>query len=301
MRNRRDLPWRRDKNPYRVWLSEIMLQQTRVAAVVEHYQQFLQRFPTVEHLARARESSVLAAWSGLGYYRRARMLHAAAKEIVRARKFPERVAELRALPGIGRYTAAAIASIAFNVPAAVVDGNVERVLERLEGKKLAGEEVWNTAEELLSRSHPGDFNQAMMELGATVCLPRQPLCMLCPVRELCATRGEFAKPRREIRKRREIHYALDHRDDSVLLVQRPKDASLMPGLWELPELPVGNGAAKPAWLTLRHSITVTDFLVKVQQGPLPEATLGQRVQNRRLGGLPLTGLARKILRAARII
>jgi A/G-specific adenine glycosylase len=300
--NRRDLPWRLDRDPYRVWLSEIMLQQTRVAAVIEHYQRFLQRFPTVKHLARARQSSVLAAWSGLGYYRRARMLHAAAKEIVRAGKFPQRVEELRTLPGIGRYTAAAIASIAFGVPVAVVDGNVERVLERFEGKKLAGDTVWSTAEELLSHGHPGDFNQAMMELGATVCLPRQPLCMACPVRELCATQGEFAKPEREIRKRREIHYALDHRDGSVLLVQRSKDASLMPGMWELPEVPAANGlAAKPAWLTIRHSITVTDFLVKVQQGPSPEATMGRRIQSRRVAGLPLTGLARKILRAARII
>ena len=301
MRNRRDLPWRRDQDPYRVWLSEIMLQQTRVAAVIEHYQRFLERFPTIEHLARARESSVLAAWSGLGYYRRARMLHAAAKQIVRAGKFPQDVEALRALPGIGRYTAAAIASIAFDVPVAVVDGNVERVLERFAGKKLAGEGVWNTAEELLSRNHPGDFNQAMMELGATVCLPRQPLCRACPVRELCVTRGEFAKPEPETRQRREIHYALDYRDGRVLMVQRSRNASLMPGMWELPELPANGTAAKPAWLTLRHSITVTDFLVKVQQGHFPEASPGRRVPNRRVAGMPLTGLARKILRAAKII
>ena len=301
-RHRRQLPWRRDKDPYRVWLSEVMLQQTRVAAVMEHYQRFLQRFPTVKHLARARESSVLAAWSGLGYYRRARMLHKTAKEVVRAGKFPQSVDELRVLPGVGRYTAAAIASIAFDAPVAVVDGNVERVLERLQGKKLAGGEVWNTAEELLSRSRPGDFNQAMMELGATVCLPRQPRCMACPVRELCATRGEFARPEREVRQRRQVHYALDSRGGSVLLVQRPKDASLMPGMWELPEVPAPEGiGAKPAWLTLRHAITVTDFLVKVRQGSLPEATTGRRVPGRRLAGLPLTGLARKILRAAKII
>src|SRR4030088_1756445 len=135
----RDLPWRKSRDPYRVWLSEIMLQQTRVAAVIAHYQEFLRRFPTIEKLAAAREASVLAAWSGLGYYRRARMLHAAAKVVARDHggKFPDTTEALRELPGIGRYTAAAIASIAFGKPVAVVDGNVERVLQRLSGKRLA--------------------------------------------------------------------------------------------------------------------------------------------------------------------
>ncbi len=142
-RHRRDLPWRANRDPYRVWLSEIMLQQTRVAAVIEHYQEFLRRFPTIEKLAAAREASVLAAWSGLGYYRRARMLHAAAKVVVReyGGKFPTTAEVWRALPGIGRYTAAAIASIAFDEPVAVVDGNVERVLQRVSGTRLAGEEL----------------------------------------------------------------------------------------------------------------------------------------------------------------
>ena len=137
----RDLPWRESRDPYRVWLSEIMLQQTRVAAVIAHYHEFLRRFPTVEKLAAAREASVLAAWSGLGYYRRARMLHAAAKVVVREKggKFPATAKDLRALPGVGRYTAAAIASIAFGEPAAVVDGNVERVLQRVRGRNLGGE------------------------------------------------------------------------------------------------------------------------------------------------------------------
>ena len=188
----RDLPWRHDRHPYRVWLSEVMLQQTRVAAVLEHYRIFLERFPTVQQLAAARESSVLAAWSGLGYYRRARMLHAAAKAVVthHGGEFPSTVAELRNLPGIGRYTAAAIASIVFNLPVAVVDGNVERVLLRAFGDSPAEKDPWALAEELLSRARPGDFNQAMMELGATVCLPRQPRCTICPVFELCATRGD---------------------------------------------------------------------------------------------------------------
>ncbi len=197
-RNRRDLPWRRDRDPYRVWLSEIMLQQTRVSAVLEHYRRFLRRFPTVQKLASAREPAVLAAWSGLGYYRRARMMHAAAKAIVKQHggRFPGGIAELRALPGIGRYTAAAIASIVFDVPAAVVDGNVERVLGRVFGTGLTGEGFWQTAETLLSRKRPGDFNQAMMELGATVCLPRQPRCSACPVFGLCATRGHLELPKK---------------------------------------------------------------------------------------------------------
>src|SRR6202795_3245167 len=153
-RYKRDLPWRKDRDPYRVWLSEIMLQQTRVAAVIDHYQRFLRRFPSIEKLASARESSVLAAWSGLGYYRRARMLHAAAKKIVKeyGGHFPGSAKDLIALPGIGRYTAAAIASIAFDEPVAVVDGNVERVLQRLIGRALTARQIWEYAQEFLARS-----------------------------------------------------------------------------------------------------------------------------------------------------
>ncbi len=302
-RHKRDLPWRRDRDPYRVWLSEIMLQQTRVAAVIDHYERFLRRFPNIEKLASAREATVLAAWSGLGYYRRARMLHAAAKNIVKKHggKLPGRAEDLRALPGIGRYTASAIASIAFDEPVAVVDGNVERVLQRVHGKNLAGENLWRAAEELLSRQRPGDFNQAMMELGATVCLPRQPQCLLCPVSDLCATRGELDKPGKGTRQtKREIHYALACRNVSIFLVQRPKTATLMPGMWELPET-VGANGADAAWLTLRHSITVTDYLVRVLRSPAPKGLEGRWVRKSRLATLPLTGLARKILRAAKIV
>lgn len=235
----RDLPWRESRDPYRVWVSEIMLQQTRVAAVIAHYHEFLRRFPTVEKLAGAREASVLAAWSGLGYYRRARMLHAAAKVVVRERggKFPATAEGLRVLPGVGRYTAAAIASIAFGEPVAVVDGNVERVLQRFSGQRLTGENFWLAAERLLDRGRPGDFNQAVMELGATVCTPRAPACLTCPVVEVCATRGEMAGSAKAARqKKREIHYALDSRDGAVFLVRRARDARLMAGMWELPEV-----------------------------------------------------------------
>jgi len=301
--HKRDLPWRRDRDPYHVWLSEIMLQQTRVSAAVEHYKRFLRRFPTIEKLAAARESSVLAVWSGLGYYRRARMMRLAAREIVRDRsgKFPRNAAELRTLPGVGRYTAAAIASIAFDERVAVVDGNVERVLQRVVGKSIRGEALWQTAEELLSQTRPGDFNQAMMELGATVCLPRQPKCLLCPVFKMCATRGEI-RSRREVtaQKQREVHYALDCRNGSVFLVKRDKTATLMPGMWELPEIPSANGLSE-TWLTLRHSITVTDYVVRVARCELPDRTSGRWVDKSRVSALPLTGLARKILHAAKVI
>jgi A/G-specific adenine glycosylase len=301
--NRRDLPWRRDRDPYRVWLSEIMLQQTRVSAVLDHYRRFLQRFPTVQKLAFAREASVLAAWSGLGYYRRARMMHAAAKAIVKQHggKFPGSIAELRELPGIGRYTAAAIASIVFNAPAAVVDGNVKRVLGRVFGAGLSGEPLWQAAEALLSRRRPGDFNQAMMELGAIVCLPRQPRCSSCPVFSLCATRGRLEAHRKMVpQKRRDICYALDHRDHSIFLVQRAKHASLMPGMWELPEIPVASRLGSGD-LNLRHSITVTDYTVRVMRGPVPAQSRGRWVPKTRIPQLPLTGLARKILRQAQVI
>jgi A/G-specific adenine glycosylase len=302
-RHKRNLPWRQNRDPYRVWLSEIMLQQTRVAAVVDYYQRFLRRFPSVEKLASARETSVLAAWSGLGYYRRARMLHAAAKKIVKEHggEFPGSAEDLRALPGIGRYTAAAVASIAFDEPVAVVDGNVERVLRRVQGKNLAGEGLWRAAGELLERRRPGDFNQAMMELGATLCVPRQPQCLLCPVSSLCATRGEPERTEKPTRQaRREIRYAFDCRDGSIFLVKRPQKAALMPGMWEFPEIADANGTAAP-WLTLRHSITVTDYVVRVMQSPAPEGADGRWVQKSRVTTLPLTGLARKILRVARVI
>jgi A/G-specific adenine glycosylase len=327
----RDLPWRQPpraneaRDPYRVWLSEIMLQQTRVAAVIAHYHEFLRRFPTVEKLARAREASVLAAWSGLGYYRRARMLHATAKVVVRGGKFPATEEELRALPGVGRYTAAAIASIAFGEPVAVVDGNVERVLQRVAGERLAGEGFWRAAEGLLDRERPGDFNQAMMELGAVVCTPRAPACLTCPVIALCATRGEMAGDAKAApQKKREIHYALDYRKGTVFLVQRPRDARLMAGMWELPEIAAGakaqvksagtiaalkalrhpktkSGDCAGAWLTLKHSITVTDYTVRVWRVSAPSRVGGKWIPVGKLAGVALTGLAQKILRKAEIV
>jgi A/G-specific adenine glycosylase len=298
-RNKRDLPWRENRDPYRVWLSEIMLQQTRVAAVIDYYRRFLTRFPSVKKLAEAPEADVLAAWSGLGYYRRARMLHAAAKTVVAEHgcRFPESAMELRTLPGIGRYTSAAIASISFEEPVAVVDGNVERVLQRLTGKELSGEALWNLAGEVLASKHPGDFNQAMMELGAMICTPKIPDCPKCPVFDFCAMRGAGVSRVKEVRRKREIHYSLNSRGRSVFLVQRASDESLMPGMWELPQVqPNGH----ETWLTVRHSITVTDFTVRVFKESKHDCE-GRWVAKARVKTLPLTGLARKILRAAGIL
>jgi A/G-specific adenine glycosylase len=302
-RHQRELPWRRDRDPYRVWVSEVMLQQTRVAAVLEHYRRFLERFPTLEQLAAAPESSVLAEWSGLGYYRRARMLQAAARKVVQEMggRLPAKARDLRKLPGIGRYTAAAIASIAFGERSAVVDGNVERVLQRVLGQELSGEQMWQAAESFLGQQRTGDFNQAMMELGATVCLPRRPPCQTCPVADWCATRGELGKPRRTTpQRKREIGYSLARRNGSVFLVKRGKQAALMPGMWELPQLARRSRGAAP-WLRLRHSITNTDYVVRVSKGAAPKGQRGRWVAIGRIGELPLTGLARKILRAARVI
>ncbi len=311
-RNRRELPWRATRDPYRIWISEIMLQQTRVAAVLDYYARFLRRFPNVASLARAREADVLAAWSGLGYYRRARNLHRAARVIARRGEFPRSASELRALPGIGRYTAAAIASIAFGERCAVVDGNVERVLGRISGRRLRASETWDLAERLVSPRAPGNFNQAMMELGATVCLPGEPLCGKCPVRRWCE--GGRRSPRlgsgqasvvgrrpQDPRVKKTAVYLLNMRGDRVLMVQRSPRASLMPGMWELPHIGKNGKCGPPEpLLRLRHAITVTDYEVHVLRSKArPRGTIW--IPLARVEQLPLTGLARKILRHANMI
>jgi A/G-specific adenine glycosylase len=299
-KNRRDLPWRRSSDPYRIWVSEIMLQQTRVAAVLLRYEQFLQRFPDVRKLANAREASVLAEWSGLGYYRRARNLHAASKAIVLEQgcEFPRNAEQWRSLPGIGKYTAAAIASIAFSEPVAVLDGNVERVLRRLLGASQSNIALWAAADALLDRKRPGDFNQAMMELGALICLPSQPKCAECPVAKFCRTRGRGRPRLRKPRQiKREVFYLLEQRAGSVLMVKRFADEKLMPGMWELPQV---QADVREPLFSLKHAITVTDFTVHVVPGSA-DSVRGNWVQVWRLKSLPLTGLTRKILRRAGVI
>jgi A/G-specific adenine glycosylase len=300
--NRRELPWRSTRDPYRIWISEIMLQQTRVASVLPRYEKFVKRFPTVEKLASSRLSSVLAEWSGLGYYRRAHNMHAAAKVIARQLKgsFPDSSEEWRKLPGVGRYTSAAIASIAFNEPIAVLDGNVERVLRRLLHCATATDS-WSAAQELLDRERPGDFNQAMMELGATICLPGEPLCEQCPIRIHCGTRGRGKLRNRKPRQlKASISVALATKGDAVLLVQRMAGESLMSGMWELPKIAHSIHNAEVLF-RVRHSITVTDYVVSVVAQPEITAESGQWISRRKAHKLPLTGLTKKILRKANII
>jgi len=284
-----------------------MLQQTRVAAVLDPYRKFLKKFPDVKKLAQAREASVLAAWSGLGYYRRARMLHAAAKVVAKERggTFPATAEGLRALPGVGRYTAAAIASIAFDEPVAAVDGNVERVISRMHGDRVGGEAMWQAAQAWLDQeagcARPGDFNQAMMEVGATICTPAAPKCLLCPLAHFCATRGELAATSSKAKQqKRAITYGFARRRGEVWLVQRGEHDSLMAGMWELPVLQNINGEHRTL-LEMRHSITVTDYAVRVVELDSPPGINGKWFLENRLANLALTGLARKILRRSGLI
>jgi len=324
--NARDLPWRHTREPYPIWVSEIMLQQTRVGAVREHYTRFMERFPSIVSLALAPEDEVLAAWSGLGYYRRARLLHGAARFIVREHQgcLPRTADELHKLPGIGDYTAAAIASIAFDEPVAVVDGNVQRVIQRLFALSEAADSpsdsespsIREYAQALLARRRPGDFNQAMMELGATVCLPKKPLCLSCPVERHCSTRGEHAVEPRPPMRSRQIAYALVCRvcrgaaaAQEVMLERRLESASQMPGMWQLPEVDLLPDDEKRVELTLRHAITVTNYYVRVVR--LSERESRRRLPARdpqrhwiktsELGEMPLTGLARKVLQRLQVM
>ncbi|HEX2464645.1 MAG TPA: A/G-specific adenine glycosylase [Thermoanaerobaculia bacterium] len=244
--NRRALPWRENGDPYRVLVSEIMLQQTRVETVLSYYQRFISAFPDVETLAAATMDEVLAKWSGLGYYSRARRLHAAARAIVERGEFPRTETELLELPGVGAYTAAAIASIAFGEPVAVVDGNVERVIARLlalevdpaqgQAKRLVRE----AASRLLVRDAAGDSNQALMELGAMICLPHRPRCLVCPLLEDCAARASgrveelpVRAPRRQgVVQRRVV--AVARRGDRFLLARNSDRSELLAGVWEFP-------------------------------------------------------------------
>lgn len=309
--HRRDLPWRATRDPYRIWVSEIMLQQTRVAAVLEHYRRFLAAFPTVQALAGASEADVLALWSGLGYYRRARMLHRAAKVVTQesAGVLPRTAERLRTLPGVGAYTSAAVASIAFGEPVAVVDGNVERVLARVAGWSAAEDglaiRVRELAGALVDPERPGDFNQAMMELGATVCVPRTPLCLGCPWQPWCRTRGAHEMPARPRQQRqhsaRKVWLRGAGEKQKVRLEQRAADASLMADMWELPMYqPVPEETPE---FTVRHAITVTNHVVDVyvRRTGAPRHTGDVWVPVSELPQRALTGLTRKILRRIRLL
>ncbi|HLY25338.1 MAG TPA: A/G-specific adenine glycosylase [Aggregatilineales bacterium] len=243
-----DLPWRRTHDPYRIWLSEIMLQQTQVATVIPYYERFLDAFPTVEGLASTPLDRVLKLWEGLGYYSRARHLHQAAQKVVQdyGGQFPPSSAELLTLPGIGRYTAGAIASIAFGESAAVLDGNVMRVLSRLFDisepvtETAVRNDLWALAEHLVPADRPGDYNQAVMELGREICKPRSPLCNQCPVAAHCLAFQRGVQGARPIKapRARTPHYAVAagivwNKQGQVLIAQRPAEG-LLGGLWEFP-------------------------------------------------------------------
>ena len=246
-REKRELPWRGTQDPYRVWLSEIMLQQTRAEAVAPRYEAFLTRFPTVAALAAADEEAVLKAWEGMGYYSRARNLRRAAMEVVRRGGFPRSAKEWQKLPGVGAYTAAAVASIAFHEAAPALDGNQARVLSRLlafEGTVDTPQRLRAQAEALIDRERPGDYNQALMDLGSGVCTPRAPKCGLCPVAAFCAARaGGDAEsyphlPPPIARREVEVTVVLAYLGGRVLVRRRPSKG-LLAGLWEFPNFSEG--------------------------------------------------------------
>jgi A/G-specific adenine glycosylase len=311
-RHRRDLPWRRTSDPYAIWVSEIMLQQTRVATALSYYERFLTRFPDFQSLADASEPDLLAHWAGLGYYYRARNLQKAARLMRDAGGFPATIEDLRGLPGIGDYTAAAVASISFNLPHAVLDGNVFRVLSRVldDPTNIASATVRKhfsaAADTLLDRDRPGAFNQAMMELGATLCLPKNPQCLICPVSDLCHARQRGREndlpvkgKRQESAQEQRLLFWIE-REGKLLVWQRPSTFRLMPGFWELPErtqlLTVTAGRKLGAF---RHTITFHKYLFEVAEietGTLEPSGECQWMPIRELDSRPISTILRKARR-----
>ncbi|MGM0557450.1 MAG: A/G-specific adenine glycosylase [Myxococcota bacterium] len=288
-RDKRELPWRGIDDPYKTWVSEIMLQQTQVATVIDYYHRWLERFPTVEALAGADREQVMELWAGLGYYRRARFLHESATMVVDEfdGELPTTFDELQKLKGVGPYTAGAIASIAFGQSVPVVDGNVERVISRLQEiggdpKSTANQKVyWALAEELVDPERPGDFNQAMMELGATICTPSSPSCMLCPVREHChgfraGHPEDFPGVASRARQKPvDVATCVLWRSASggreYLTLQRPADG-LLGGLWEFPTVETDGAAA--------NADPMTDYLSGLDLDEVPDSReLGQLVHH----------------------
>jgi A/G-specific adenine glycosylase len=292
--HRRELPWRASRDPYRVWVAEIMLQQTRIAAVLPYYERFLKHFPAVESLARAPQAKVLRLWSGLGYYSRARNLHRAAKEIVSRHggEFPRSLDEALALPGIGRYTAAAVLSIAYDEPLAVLDGNVARVLARLVAMRgdLRAPGRWRAlgdlSQQLLARESPGDWNQALMELGEVVCTPQNPRCAACPVARACRTRalgltGKIPAPRRKrapVKVRIAAAILCDPRGRTIL-VRDPgaHDQVLFSRMWQFPAVEVMTDAEAELAAHVREILHLNGAALKLE--PLPAARHGVTFRN----------------------
>ena len=291
----RDLPWRRTREPYPIWISEIMLQQTRVGAVIPYYQRFLARFPDPAALAKAHEDDVLALWSGLGYYSRARNLQKAAKQIVDAGEFPATHEGILELAGVGSYTAAAIASISFGLPHAVVDGNVRRVFARLTNN--ANVDTQALADKLLDRRDPARWNQAVMELGALVCVPKSPLCGECPLANHCMARAEGTQgevPGKKIKPQTEL------RERTLFVIRRSGKILLVPsnkvkGFWDLPERLPGARLGEVLG-TFTHTITHRRYTFTVRRAP-GKAPKGSRwFEEHKLGDSPCGTTAKKALR-----
>jgi len=246
-KNRRELPWRRTRDPYAIWVSEIMLQQTQVDTVIPYFNRFLKRFPTIRSLARASRDDVLKAWENMGYYARARHLHEAAGQLVEVHGgiLPATFEDLLALPGIGAYTAGAVLSIAFEKPVPAIDGNARRVMSRLMALRKPPREpsvqkkIEKTLRALVPQDRPGPFNQAMMDLGATVCLPRNPACERCPLVDICLARIRGLQndippvPKRTALPHRDVTAGIIRKNGRVLVVRRP-DKGLLGGLWKFP-------------------------------------------------------------------
>ncbi len=286
-RAKRDLPWRKNTDPYRVWVSEIMLQQTTVAAVTPKYEAFLKRFPTLAALAASSEDAVLAQWAGLGYYSRARNLRRAALSVVadHGGEFPSSFDAVLELPGIGRYTAGAILSIAFEKPFPLVDGNVIRVFSRLFGIKGRAKDpafvkkMWPLAERLMPSKNPGDWNQALMELGATVCTPDSPSCGACPVAKHCVAFKKGLQDKLPVpevaRKPVPVKWTClwIEQDGKVLLWRRSDKERLLKNLWGLPEkgkveATIGKHRAKASHSITHHALSV-ELRDATLEGPLP--------------------------------
>jgi A/G-specific adenine glycosylase len=275
--NKRTLPWRGHPSAYAVWVSEIMLQQTRVEAVIPYFAKWMRLFPTVQSLANASERDVLNAWEGLGYYSRARNLHKAAKIVVDQYNgdIPRDLDQLRKLPGIGRYTLGAIASIAFGMNIAALDGNIKRVYARTFDLEVPvdspnGEKIlWELANKNLPKGHAGDYNQALMDLGATICVPKNPRCLICPVMKICRARQRGTQNQRPVKtpKKDVPHYvhaaAVVVQRRRVLLSQRPSEG-LLGGMWEFPNGRVQGDPAAELPKVLRRAY---DIRLKVERGP----------------------------------
>ncbi len=332
-RRRRDLPWRRTRDPYAIWVSEVMLQQTQVATVVPFFERFLARFPTIESLARAREQDVLRFWEGLGYYRRARNLHHAAKIVLRDHggRFPRDAESARRLPGLGKYSVGAVLSQAYDLRLPIVEANSRRVLCRFFGfrgdpRQGPGQRwLWDIAERVLPARRAGDFNQALMELGALVCLPNAPRCSSCPLEQSCRARRfglqEGIPPKAKLPTLIDIDEMafIVQRGCRFLVVQRPPSATRWPGLWEFPHCVApevisakaaarllyeltglhagvtGAGAVIYHALT-RHRFRMTCFMAKFVSGTFQSDfyRAGRWVQPRQLRQLPLSAPQRRL-------